>query len=250
MPAHVLIVGASGGIGLALAHRCATLPDLRDLVLCARRATTDPELLSLRDRHPGIAVRLFDLDIGDEASLATLSAELPADVPALDLAINATGLLHGPDLMPEKMLEQVTASTLHAAFAVNSYGPVLLAKHLLPWLKQKRPMVFASLSAKVGSIADNRLGGWYAYRASKAAQNQLLKTLAIELARRNPQAIVLALHPGTTETRLSEPFRQNVAPSKLFTPAFVAERLLDIMTTATPSDSGKFIGWDGQQIPW
>lgn len=250
MPAHVLIMGATGGIGLAMAGHCATLPGLRNLVLCARRATDDPALRSLRDRHPEIAVRLMDVDIADEPGLAGMAAALSREVPELDLVINAAGLLHDDEIMPEKMLEQVSAAALQRAFSVNAHGPILLAKCLLPWLKQKRRIVFASISAKVGSIADNRLGGWYAYRASKAAQNQLLKTLAIELARRNAQAIVLALHPGTTETRLSAPFRQNVAPGKLFTPAFVAERLIDIMMQATPADSGNFIGWDGQPIPW
>jgi NAD(P)-dependent dehydrogenase (short-subunit alcohol dehydrogenase family) len=129
-------------------------------------------------------------------------------------------------------------------FAVNAFGPVLLAQALMPWLKQRRRVVFASLSARVGSIADNRLGGWYSYRASKAAQNQLLKTLSIELARRNPGAIVLALHPGTTDTGLSRPFQANVSQEKLFTPDFVAERLLHLMTHRPLSG----MGWTSHRL--
>lgn len=252
MPEHILIVGAGGGIGRALAERYASLPDTRVLALGARHASRDPALQALRERYAGAGpvIRLLDVDIADPHSLAAMSEQLAPQLPQLDLVINATGLLHAPGLAPEKMLEQVDAAALHASFAVNAFGPILLARTLLPWLKQKRRIVFASLSARVGSIDDNRLGGWYAYRASKAAQNQLLKTLAIELQRRNPDAIVLALHPGTTDTRLSAPFRQNVAPGKLFTPDFVAERLMAIIGSATAADSGRFIAWDGQPIPW
>ncbi len=252
MAAHVLIVGAAGGIGGALAAHCARDPALKSIALCARSAGSDAALRELRDRlhAAGKRVLLIDADITDERSLSAMAAELGEAMPELDLAINATGLLHASGIAPEKSLEQLNAAALQAVFAVNAHGPILLARALLPWLKQRRRIVFASLSARVGSIDDNRLGGWYAYRAAKAAQNQLLKTLAIELARRNPEAIVLALHPGTTDTRLSQPFRQNVAADKLFTPGFVATQLMDIIEQATPADSGRFIAWDGQSIPW
>jgi NAD(P)-dependent dehydrogenase (short-subunit alcohol dehydrogenase family) len=168
----------------------------------------------------------------------------------IDLIVNTVCLLHSSDVSPEKALEHISLPSMKQVFAVNAYGPILLAQALLPWLKARRPVVFASLSARVGSITDNRLGGWYSYRASKAAQNQFLKTLAIELARRNPEAIVLALHPGTTDTGLSRPFQANVTQEKLFTPAFVAEHLLQQITQATAEDTGSFIAWDGQRIPW
>lgn len=251
MPAHVMIIGATGGIGRALAERSAQLPGLQDLVLCAREASTDSGLRALQDRHADdFSLHLVDVDITDTGSLADMSERLSRELGDLDLVINASGLLHGDGIAPEKMLEQVGPDGLQAVFAVNAFGPILLARALLPWLKRKRRIVFASLSARVGSIEDNRLGGWYAYRAAKAAQNQLLKTLAVELRRRNPEAVVLALHPGTTDTPLSAPFQQNVAAEKLFTPAFVATRLLDILLSATPADSGRFIAWDGQAIPW
>lgn len=252
MAAHVLIVGATGGIGGALAAHCARDPAWQGIALCARSASSDPALRELQDRlqAEGRQVLLIDADIADERSLSAMAATLGEAMPALDLVINASGLLHASGIAPEKSLEQLNAQALQAVFAVNAHGPILLAKSLLPWLKQRRRIVFASLSARVGSIDDNRLGGWYAYRAAKAAQNQLLKTLAIELTRRNPDAIVLALHPGTTDTGLSQPFRQNVAADKLFTPEFVAARLMAIIEQATPADSGRFIAWDGQPVPW
>lgn len=252
MAEHVLIVGATGGIGGALARRCAMQPSLRTLTLCARQATSSAGLQALREdlRQRDVTLRLLDADIGDEASLAAMRAALDAGQAELDLVINASGLLHAPGIEPEKILEQIDAAALRTLFEVNAHGPILLAKALLPWLTRKRRIVYASLSARVGSIDDNRLGGWYGYRASKAAQNQLLKTLAIELRRRNPEAIVLMLHPGTTDTALSRPFQRNVAPGKLFSPDDVAGRLMTIIDAAGPGDSGRFIAWDSQPVPW
>jgi NAD(P)-dependent dehydrogenase (short-subunit alcohol dehydrogenase family) len=150
----------------------------------------------------------------------------------------------------EKSLVQVDLAGLQASFLHNAFAPLLLLKHLLPLLRGRHPCQVAMLSARVGSIGDNRLGGWYSYRASKAALNQLLRTASIELARLNPNACVLSLHPGTTDTELSRPFQANVPPERLFTPAFVAERLLAVLANKTPADSGSFRAWDDQQIPW
>lgn len=249
---HALIVGATGGIGQAFAQRLAASPDLNHLMLCARHASTCEPLLQLQQHAAkrGQSVWLHDLDITDEASLDGMAQALSAAMPALDLVINASGLLHEAGLAPEKSATQVSAATMQRIFAVNAFGPMLLAKALWPWLRTKRPVVFASLSARVGSIEDNRLGGWYSYRAAKAAQNQFLRSLAIELGRLNSQSIVLALHPGTTNTGLSRPFQANVAPEKLFTPEFVATQLLQIIEGATTADSGSFIAWDGQPIAW
>lgn len=252
LPESALIVGASGGIGFALAERLASAPTMQTLVLCARHARTNESLERMQSTllANGKRCLLIDVDIANEMSLSRLTEELKNQVQTLDLIINSSGLLHTDEVLPEKMLEQMSLASMQQIFAVNAYGPILLAQALMPWLKVRRRVVFASLSARVGSIADNRLGGWYSYRAAKAAQNQLLKTLSIELGRRNPASIVLALHPGTTDTALSRPFQANVASEKLFTPAFVAERLLPVMTSATPGDTGRFIAWDGQAIPW
>lgn len=252
MMSHVLIVGATGGIGAALARHCSALSSLRTLVLCGRKATTDEALQQLCSevRQRDVKALLLDVDITDEASLSALATVLREENVDPDLVINTAGLLHAASIEPEKQLEQIDAAALKALFEVNAHGPILLAKALLPWLTRKRPIVYASLSARVGSIDDNRLGGWYGYRASKAAQNQLLKTLAIELRRRNPEAIVLLLHPGTTDTALSRPFQRNVAPDKLFAPDYVAERLMSVIEASRPEDSGRFIAWNGDTIRW
>lgn len=249
---NALIMGASSGIGYAMAERLAADPGIETLVLCSRRALSSPPLRSLQSQRAaaGRECLLLDADITDESSLSVLTERLKKELQVIDLIINTAGLLHSKDVAPEKALEHMSLPSMQQVFAVNAFGPILLAQALMPWLKARRPVVYASLSARVGSIADNRLGGWYSYRASKAAQNQLLKTLAIELARRNPEAIVLALHPGTTDTGLSRPFQTNVAQEKLFTPAFVAEHLLQQIAQATIEDTGSFIAWDGERIAW
>ena len=134
------------------------------------------------------------------------------------------------------------------AYQINAIGPALVAKHFLPLLATDRKAVFAALSARVGSIGNNRLGGWYAYRASKAALNMILKTLSIELARRNPSAICVGLHPGTVDTRLSGPFQRGVPGDKLFSPHRSAPCLLKVINALSPGQSGRVLAWDGKPI--
>ena len=248
-PMNVLVAGASGGIGLAFMQSLATHPQVATLVGVARRATTDGALAALAAARTERTV-LCDCDIADEAALAALTSRVQGVAARLHLVINTVGLLHDGALQPEKGLAQVTLASLQATFTVNAFAPILLAKALLPLLRHAEPAGFASLSARVGSIGDNRLGGWYGYRAAKAAQNQLLRTLAIELTRLNPQSIVLALHPGTVDTGLSKPFQARVAAERLFTPAFSAAALLAVIATKQPGDSGNFHGWDDQPIRW
>jgi NAD(P)-dependent dehydrogenase (short-subunit alcohol dehydrogenase family) len=135
-------------------------------------------------------------------------------------------------------------------YRVNTLAPALIARYFLPLLNHRERAVFASLSARVGSIGDNRLGGWYSYRASKAAQNMFTRGLAIECGRRAKRVICLALHPGTTDTGLSEPFQGRVPEGKLFSPDFAAGKLLECIDGAGPADSGGFFAWDGAPIPW
>ncbi|HEX8387840.1 MAG TPA: SDR family NAD(P)-dependent oxidoreductase, partial [Sphingomonas sp.] len=148
----------------------------------------------------------------------------------------------------EKAMRDLDADWLQRNFLVNAVGPALVAKHFLPLLPRARRAVFAALSARVGSISDNNLGGWYGYRASKAALNQLIRTLAIEERRRNPQAVVVALHPGTVDTDLSRPFQGNVQPGRLFAPDRAAVQLLDVLDGLKPVDSGRLFDWEGKQI--
>lgn len=229
-----LVVG-TGGIGSAVATRLKqTFPDLR--VMTAGRQ--------------GPPAQDLTLDIERDEDLAALSEALRAETGELRLVINATGRLHGPGLVPEKRLNQLERCALMEQFSINAIAPVLLARSVESLLHRDRPFHFASLSARVGSIGDNRSGGWYSYRAAKAAQNQLLKTLSIEWRRRWPLATVTLLHPGTTDTGLSKPFQTFVPPEKLFTPQRAAEQLVDVLIAQTPEDSGAFLAWDGQPIDW
>jgi NAD(P)-dependent dehydrogenase (short-subunit alcohol dehydrogenase family) len=228
---HALVVGA-GGIGQALADGLA------------QRAK------GLKVHTAGPNRGIWRLDLGDDASLESFAALALERFRPLRLVICTAGLLHGGSLQPEKRLLQVNRDNLRRSFELNAFGPLLLAKALEPALPRDLPLHFASLSARVGSITDNRLGGWYAYRAAKAAQNQLLRTLAIEWRRRLPLACVTALHPGTTATGLSEPFRSSVPASGLFSPERAAEQLLEVLAMRNAEQSGGFVAWDGQPIPW
>ena len=188
-----------------------------------------------------------DADIRDDATLADLAARVGAE-GSLDTVIVATGLLHGPGIAPEKALRDLRADVLAQVFAVNCIGPALVMKHFLPLLPRDRPARLAVLSARVGSISDNRLGGWYAYRAAKAALNMVVRTAAIETARRAPQAVVLALHPGTVESPLSAPFHGGVPAAQIVSPVIAAKNIIDVLEAARPEQSGKFLAYDGQEI--
>lgn len=227
------IFGASGGIGAAFVRQLQAQPDIA-CVHAGARSNIDF----------GSAVRPFAFDLNDEASIA----EAAGSIGAPDLTIVATGMLHSADIQPEKSLKLQTPEAYAAAFAVNTIGPALIGKHLLPQLPKDRRSVFAVLSARVGSISDNRLGGWHAYRASKAALNMVVRNFAIEMARTHPQAIIVALHPGTVDTELSQPFQRGVPEQKLFTPEYAATRMLDLLAGLTPEDSGQFFAWDGERI--
>ncbi|MGC1469467.1 MAG: SDR family oxidoreductase [Sphingorhabdus sp.] len=159
-------------------------------------------------------------------------------------------MLHQAAIQPEKSLRALSTDAFEQAFAINTIGPALIGKHMLPRLPKDRRSVFAFLSARVGSISDNRLGGWHAYRASKAALNMIVRNLAIEMARTHPQAIIVALHPGTVDTELSSPFQRSVAPEKLFTAEYAAEQMLQVLGDLTPEDSGHLFAWDGEKIPF
>ncbi len=248
VPAQVLVTGASSGIGLAMVE--ALLEDAGVARVCAvsRGAGESAGLQALRDRH-GERLVPVPADITTDAGLDVIARAAASD-DGLHLVVNCAGVLHGKGLRPEKSLAALDREALARVFALNAFAPVLLAKALLPLLGPGAPRVFASLSARVGSIGDNRLGGWYAYRASKAAQNQLLRTLAIEWRRTHPHATCVLLHPGTVDTPLSQPFQANLAQGSVATPEHAARRLLGIIASLTPADSGRFIAWDGHPVPW
>jgi len=242
-PVEVLLTGASGGIGRAMLASLQGHPRVSRLFTVSRRAGQDGTQAS----RGGLDLAA---DLSGQAGLDALGDFLAREQARLDLVINAAGLLHGPSLQPEKALEQLDLAALQQSFAVNAFLPILLARTVMPWLRQDRTVVLASLSARVGSISDNRLGGWYAYRAAKAAQNQLFRTLAIEWRRRRPRACCVVLHPGTVDTALSAPFQRGVPAGKLFSPAQSAAHLLALIAGLEPADSGRFLAWDGRDIPW
>ena len=176
------------------------------------------------------------------------AAFLSSKEKPLDLVIVANGILHEAEIMPEKSLGDLSAEKFQRIFEVNTITPALIAKHFLPKLNREQLSIFTALSARVGSISDNRLGGWYAYRASKAALNMVIKNLSIEVGRRNKKAIIVGLHPGTVDSDLSKPFQSNVADGKLFPPEYSAAKLLNVIENLTPEQTGKCFAWDSEEI--
>ena len=230
-----LIVGASGGIGRALVDALAGAGEFESIHAASRSGV-----------GLGGSSKSHRADVTDERSLEALAQALHSE--ALRLVIVASGLLHDDRVAPEKSLKALDGEALARLFAVNAIGPALVAKHLLPLMPRDERFVFAALSARVGSISDNRLGGWYGYRASKAALNQILRTLAIETARTRPKGIVLGLHPGTVATGLSSPYRGE-GDRGVFTPSEAAAHLLAVIAGADPSQSGRVLAWDGSEVP-
>lgn len=231
-PLRALVFGASGGVGAAMVDLLGSHARV-GAVHAAARAAAPPWRFSLED----------------EDSIAAVAAAAAAAGP-LDLVIVATGMLHEAGVQPEKSWRSLDPAALARSFALNATGPALIAKHTLGLLRRDAKSVFACLSARVGSIEDNRLGGWHAYRASKAALNMLMRNFAIELRQRNPRAVCVALHPGTVDTRMSRPFQSAVPTDKLFTPERSARALLTVLDRLTPADSGRVWAWDGQPIPF
>jgi len=239
-----LVVGASGGIGEAVLRRLLH-ETAYDRVLAVSR---QPCPWELQDRY---SERLSWLQCSyDESSIARFCETI--DTSALDLrrVIICNGVLHGDNFSPEKNLESLSGKALHEVFEANAVVPVLWLQQLLRQVRRCQGCKIAILSARVGSIGDNALGGWYAYRSSKAALNMLLKTAAIEYRRRAPGVKLVAFHPGTTDTALSAPFQRGVPEGKLFSPDFVAERLLALLDNVPDNGELSFLDWDGKPVPW
>ncbi|MBB4154233.1 NAD(P)-dependent dehydrogenase (short-subunit alcohol dehydrogenase family) [Sphingomonas jinjuensis] len=225
---RAVVIGASGGIGAAIADALAE---------------EGQAPIRLARSLPGEA----HIDIEDEASIAAAAARV-ATGGVLDLVVVATGLLHQGDRTPEKSIGELDPAWIARQFAINAIGPAIVAKHFLPIMPRQGRCVFAVLSARIGSISDNKLGGWYGYRAAKAALNQFVRTLAIEERRRNDRAIVVGLHPGTVDTALSRPFQGRVREGTLFTPDRAAVQLLDVLDGLKAPDSGKLFDYQGLEI--
>jgi NAD(P)-dependent dehydrogenase (short-subunit alcohol dehydrogenase family) len=239
-PLTAVIAGTSGAIGRSLLVQLLNTYNVQRIYALQRRAAVydDPRVIAVQ------------CDITQEADLQTFSQRLKADGASVNCLINATGFLHGDGFRPEKALSQVSAPSLQVNFAVNAFAPILLLQAVLPSIDKQHPAWIVSLSARVGSIQDNGLGGWYSYRAAKAAQNQLFKTAAIELKRSHSLATCLQLHPGTVDSGLSKPFQSAVKADKLFTPEQSAKYLLSVIVNKSPADTGTFWDWTNTVIPW
>ncbi|MGH0029921.1 MAG: SDR family oxidoreductase [Myxococcota bacterium] len=246
-----MVQGASRGLGLAFVRALLGRDDVDRVVATSRSPETSEGLARLRD-EAGDALLTVPLDVRDETTIAAAATRVAETCgPRLHWLINCAGVLHdGRGKGPEKKLEDADPERLRTVFEVNAFGPLLVTRHFVGLLTHDERAVLANLSARVGSIGDNRLGGWYGYRASKAAQNMFTRCTAIELGRRAPNVICLALHPGTVDTDLSRPFQGNVPAEKLFDPKRAADQLLAVIDAAAPESSGRFLAWDGQTIPW
>lgn len=234
---NISVIGASGAIGSAfIEHLPSFFPDA--MVHAFSRQPS-------RNSTPNVEWHIMDYQSEDSirscAELASLRAPL-------DLVLVATGMLHETNLRPEKSLRELSFEKFQRLFAVNTIVPALVAKHFLPRLNRDTPSLFATLSARVGSISDNQLGGWYAYRMSKAALNMFIRNSAIEIAKRNQQAIIVGLYPGMVDSSLSKPYQKNVPRSNILSPKMAVLNMVAVLKSLTPEQTGRCFDWDGQEI--
>lgn len=249
--AVAVVQGATRGLGAAFVARLLESGRFHHVYATGRQPATSDALAALMSRH-GDSLTTLAADVTREEDIAALAGRVGREHARVHLLINVSGVLHDEQIgmSPEKRLEDVNQVHMEYGFRVNAFAPVLMARHFVDLLNHPERAVLANLSARVGSIGDNRLGGWYTYRASKAAQNMFTRTLAIEFSRRARNIICVALHPGTTDTALSRPYQSRVPEGGLFSSQFAAARLLGIIDGLNERDSGRFFAWDGQEIPW
>lgn len=225
---NIAVIGASGGIGKAFVD-----------VLSSQYPTANLYQFSRTGE--------YRIDYASENSIAE-AASIASNTGSLDAVIVTNGMLHNQEIMPEKSIKELTRDKFQQLFEVNTIVPSLIAKYFLPHLNRDNTSIFAALSARVGSISDNELGGWYSYRASKAALNMIIKNAAIEMGRRNKNAIIVGLHPGTVDTELSRPFHKNIPLEQLLTPHESVTKLLEVLASLTPAESGKCFSWNREEI--
>ncbi len=235
---NIAIIGASGAIGSAFVE-AFTAYEKADKIYTFSRSNID-------NKHSKIISHTINIE--NESSIA-LAAECVQE--KLDIIVVATGFLHdGETLQPEKSLREIDENKMIKSYMVNTIGPALIGKHFIPLLQRDRKSVFAAISARVSSISDNQLGGWYSYRCAKSALNMFIKTASIEAARKFKQAAIIGLHPGTVDSKLSEPFKKNVAEGSLFSPAFSVDELIKVIDIIKAEQTGQLFAWDGQEIPY
>ncbi|XP_078178123.1 NAD(P)-binding Rossmann-fold superfamily protein isoform X2 [Carex rostrata] len=251
-----MVQGASRGIGLEFVRQLLHRRETGHVVATCRNPDSATDLLKLK-RDYANRLNILPLDVTNESTIEAAATAIRDAYGYLNLLINASGILSIPNLLqPETTLSKVEKSSLLLTYEVNAIGPILVVKHMWPFLKvgggagtDREVAVVANLSARVSSIGDNGLGGWHSYRASKTALNQLTKTISVEFSRKKDPISCILLHPGTVDTDLSKPFQRNVAPEKLFTREFSVQKLLNIIDNTKRSDNGKFFAWDSTEIP-
>eukprot|EP00475_Leptophrys_vorax_P009363 TRINITY_DN16217_c0_g2_i1.p1 TRINITY_DN16217_c0_g2~~TRINITY_DN16217_c0_g2_i1.p1 ORF type:complete len:272 (-),score=63.44 TRINITY_DN16217_c0_g2_i1:62-877(-) len=260
-----VVQGATGGLGFEFTHLILSRYPQTSVIALSRQNSlqSNSRLMKLKEENPE-RLHLEHCDLSDpstieQAALEVRSKYLLQDNKHVGLLINASGILHNEHHMPEKSIKELDPDWLTKTFQVNTIGPMLLAKAFSPWMippaaesEEQSTSVIACLSARVGSISDNKLGGWYSYRMSKAALNMGIRNLSLELkTRTRGKVICVALHPGTVKTGLSQPFQKGIASGKLFDSEFAAGQLLDVIASLDPSkDNGSLLSYDGTQIPW
>ena len=236
MEKNVAIIGASGAIGNAFVQYYSKKESVKVVYAFSRK----------KQIYDNEKIKSFELNIEEQNSIQEAAQNIKAC--SLEHIIITTGILHSENFGPEKSIKDINYKTMTKVIGVNTIGPAIVGKYFIPLLRKDAKSVLAFLSARVGSISDNKLGGWYSYRASKTALNQVIKNFSIELKRTNPNAIVLGLQPGTVDSNLSEPFKKNVAKGKLFTPEQSREFLSNVIEKATTNDSGNLLAYDGETI--
>lgn len=233
---NIAIIGATGGIGQAFIEKYCQDASIENIYAFSRQPIPKADKITP-----------IEIDITNEISIEKAASQI--DQP-LDLVLVTTGILHTEKHMPEKSIRDLSIEKFTELFAVNTIGPALIAKYFIPLLTKESRSVFAALSARVSSIEDNHLGGWYSYRASKTALNMIIKNLAIEVNRTNKKAIIIGLHPGTVDTKLSQPFQSHIPQEQIFTPAYSVEKLTSVVESVTIDESGSLFDWDYKKIPW
>ena len=232
---YALIIGINSAIGLALA---------KEYSITHQVVGTARDINEANHNFTLVQTTYAEIDLPElYETLSGISAEY-------EVIINCIGLLHNAIVKPEKSLDKLSERSLSEYFRVNATIPALLLKTLVPLLPKKKISVFASLSAMIGSISDNKIGGWYGYRASKAALNMLIKTTSVELSRSYPKTAIIALHPGTTRSKLSAPFTKNLPEERLYTPIETAKRLKRVIDSCNSDNTGSFFHWSGNELEW
>ena len=235
---NVAVIGSSGAIGNSISKLLKSEISVESVYNFSRSAISESS-----EKEKNIYI-----DIENEDSIIESIKKIPKDIK-FDLIFVATGILHNDeDIYPEKSIKDISGNKLKKVLMVNTIGPALIGKYFIPFLNKNNKNVFAFLSARVGSISNNKIGGWYSYRASKSALNQIIKNFSIEIKRSNPNSIFVGLQPGTVKSNLSKPFQKNVNSKNLFSPDYSAKKLLDVINNLSNEDTGKLFAWDGEEI--